>query len=120
MRKFYAYKDLEFPIKEETEVAFSVELVSDGTIISTAINIPDVPPEGDPIIEDAGSVLIGKGKDLIDKTTFVFSDVINLIPQEDQITIHYKVNGELLLAHNNPKSEEVRPYVLLDVKFVKP
>ncbi len=117
MRKLYSYKDLEVSVADETEVTFSVELISDGNIISTTVNIPQLPPEEDPVIEDAGSAPIGKGKDLRGDTTVVFSDIINLIPQEDTIEIHYKVNGQLVVAHKNPKSEEVRPLVLLLIKF---
>ncbi|MFD2822408.1 hypothetical protein ACFS5M_01925 [Lacinutrix iliipiscaria] len=120
MRKIYSYKDISVTIEGDEEVIFSVELISDGNIISTAINLPNVPPESDPLLEDEGSVSLGKAKDLQDEPTFIFSDIINLIPQEDEIEIHYKVNNQLIVSHNNPKSEEVRPYVLIFLKFLKP
>ncbi|MCF8715555.1 hypothetical protein JM658_12035 [Joostella atrarenae] len=114
MSKLYSYKDLQFPVADETDVYFSVELISDGNIIYTAINVPG---DNDQQIEDAGTVFIGKGKDLRSETTFCFSRIVNLVPKEEDIRIQYKCNDQILTEHFNPKSEEKRPYVVLCIKF---
>jgi len=117
MRKMYSYKDLSFVIEDDADVVFTVDLISDGNIIYTSINVPG---DNDSQLVDAGSVVIGKGIDLRGETTFCFSDILNLIPQEDEIRIQYKINDQLLVEHHNLKSEEVRPYVVLYIKFPKP
>ncbi len=113
-RKTYHYKNLSFPIADNTDVEFTVEFVSDGNIGQTQINIPG---PNDSSISDSGSKVIGKGKDLRAETTFCFSDIINPVPKEDKIIIRYKINGQLLIEHENDKSEENRPYIVLFIKF---
>lgn len=117
MRKLYSYKDLNFPVADDTEVIFQVKLISDGNIINTAINIPG---DDDPLIHDEGTASLGKGKDLRGQITVAFSDIINLVPQEDEIRVQYLINDVLLQEHQNDKSEENRPYVMLTINFPKP
>ncbi|NND63237.1 MAG: hypothetical protein HKN48_08590 [Flavobacteriaceae bacterium] len=114
MRKLYSYTDLKFPVGDDTEVNFEVKLISDGNIINTAINVPG---PNDQLLHDEGVVSLGKGKDLRGDSTVSFSDIINLIPQEDEIRIQYLINGTLLKEHHNMKSEETRPYVMLNIQF---
>ena len=114
MPKAYYYKNLSFPVADDTDVNFTVEFVSDGNAGHTAINVPG---PNDPQIEDSGTKWIGKGRDLRADTTFVATDVANLAPQEDEIRIRYKINDQLIVEHSNPKSEEQRPMIYLFIKF---
>lgn len=114
MRKTYRYKELEFPVADEQDVEFTVEFVSDGNMAQTVVNIPG---DKDPEIDGEGTKLLGKGKDLREMPTISFSDVANPVPEEDHIRINYKVNGELLVEHSNPKAEEERPYIVLSINF---
>lgn len=116
MRKTYRYNNLSFAVADETKVNFTIEFVSDGNSGQTTI---DVPGNIDPEIEDAGTVFIGMGKNLRNANTICFSNIENKIPQEDEIRIHYKINGVLIKEHCNPKSEEERPVIILKVNFPK-
>lgn len=117
MRKIYRYKNLSFAVADETEVNFTVEFISDGNSGQTVINVPG---PNDPEIEDSETKIIGIGSDLRGESTICVSDIENLIPEEDEIRIQYKINGQLLVEHNNLKSEEERPMIILFIKFPKP
>lgn len=116
MRKTYRYKDLSFAIADDDDVNFTVKFVSDGNCGQTAINVPG---SNDPAINDSGTIFIGKGKDLRCDTTICVTDVANLLPEEDEIRIRYIINGQLIIEHQNLKSEEERPLIILSVKFPK-
>ncbi len=116
MRTIYRYRDLEFPVADNTDVIMTVEFISDGNTALTFINVPG---SNDPKIEDEGSVLLGKGEDLRSETTISVSDVSNLVPEEDDITIQYKLNGTLIQQHTNSKNDEEHPIIILFIKFPK-
>ena len=116
MRKIYRYRDLSFPVADNENVVLTVEFVSDGNIVHTFINIPG---NNDPEIQDEGTAFLGQGKDLRNETTISVSDIANPIPAEDTITIRYKINGQLLIEHSNPKTETEQPFVILFIKFPK-
>ena len=114
MRKTYRYKNLVFPVSEDTEVFFEIEFISDGNMGQSIINVPG---PNDKEISNSGIKLIGKGKDLRGDSTICFSDIENAIPSEDEIIINYKINDELIVKHSNLKSEEERPIIVLSIKF---
>lgn len=117
MRKTYRYRNLSFNASDDTEVKFEIEFVSDGNTGQTSINIPG---PNDKDINNAGSIVLGTGADLRGDSTVSFSDIANLVPQEDEIIIKYKINGQLLVEHSNKKSEEERPLIVLFIKFPAP
>ena len=117
MRKTYRYRNLSFEVTDDTNVNFTVEFISDGNTGQTLINVPG---PVDPEIQDSGTKFIGKGKDLREDTTICFSDIANLIPEEDEIRIRYKINEQLIIEHENSKSEEKRPIIILFIKFPSP
>ncbi|NOY51076.1 MAG: hypothetical protein GXO88_11015 [Chlorobi bacterium] len=114
MRKTYRYKNITFPVSDDTEVTIEIEFISDGNSGRTVINVPG---PNDKEINNSGSKYIGKGKDLRGDSTICFSDIANLIPEEDEIRINYKINDKLLVEHVNQKSEEERPLIVLSIKF---
>ena len=116
MRKTYRYKNLSFAVADNEDVNFTLEFVSDGNMGDTIINIPG---DDDPEIENAGTVSLGKGKDLRSESTVVFSSLSNPIPEEDTVKIFYKINGEILKEHTNKKSEEKNPIIVLIIKFTE-
>ncbi len=117
MRKAYRYRHISYLVADESEVHLTVEFISDGNFAHTLINVPG---PNDPEIENSGTALIGYGKDLRSETTIVVSDIINPIPEEDEIRVQYKINGETVIEHTNPKSDEERPYVILFIRFLRP
>jgi hypothetical protein len=117
MRKIYRYRDIEFPVDDHDNVFFEVVFVSDGNMAYTVVNVPG---DHDPELADEGMVFLGKGSALRNDTTISFSDVENPVPQEDTISIQYKINGKLLVEHSNPKSVTERPYIILFIKFPLP
>lgn len=115
MRKTYRYKNLSFAVADNEDVHFTVEFVSDGNIGQTAITIPgDNDPDD---IENEGTRLLGKGKNLREGATVTFSALSNPVPHEDEIRINYKINDKLLVEHVNLKKEEERPLIVLIIQF---
>src|SRR5690554_1453182 len=114
MRKTYRYRNLVFPVANDTEVDFTVEFISDGNSGQTVVNVPG---SNDPEIDNAGTVNLGKGNALRGDTTICVSDIVNLVPDEDEIRVCYRINGEMLVEHQNFKSEEERPIVILFIQF---
>jgi hypothetical protein len=116
MRKTYRYRNLSCLVKDDEKVNFTVEFVSDGNTGQTLVNVPG---PNDPEILDSGTAYIGKGKSLRGDTTICFSDVANLIPEEDTIKIKYMINDQLICEHSNKKTEEKQPIIILFIKFLK-
>lgn len=114
MKKTYRYTNLSFPVKDDTQVNLTVEFISDGNSGRTLI---DVPGNLDPEIDNSGTVFIGKGEDLRSEATFCISVIDNKIPEEDEIRIHYKLNGNLIQEHHNLKSDADRADIILKIKF---
>lgn len=117
MRKTYRYRHLSYAIADESAVNFSVEFVSNGNFGQTLINVPG---PFDPEIENSGTKFIGLGKELREETTICVSDFVNPVPEEDEIRVRYRINGEVLVEHSNPKSEEERPIIILFIRFPMP
>jgi hypothetical protein len=117
MHKIYRYKNLSFVVADETEVQLSVEFKSDGNMGHTAINIPG---SSDCEIENSGTKNIGIGSSLRGDTTTISTEVANLIPEEDEIGIEYRFNGQLIKEHVNLKSEADRATIILFIKFPAP
>ncbi len=117
MRKTYRYRDLVYPVADDTDLNFTVEFISDGNSGITTIFVPGNPK---PEIEDAGTVFIGKGSQLRGEIIVCVSDLANPVPEEDEIRVKYKINDTLIVEHHNLKSEEERPIVILFLKFPKP
>ncbi len=116
MPRTYRYRDLSFAVADDEEVNFSVEFISDGNTGYTVINVPG---DNDPEIDDEGTILLGRGRDLRGEATISFSSLVNPIPEEDEIRVKYKINNQLLVEHANPKSEVERPNVVLVIRFPK-
>ncbi len=114
MRKIYRYEDLTYTADKNEKIVFKIDFVSDGNIGHTVINIPG---DDDKEIANAGSVVLGKLKDLTSENTVSVSDIANPIPQEDKVVIDYYINKKLLVHHENLKSETDRPYIILNIKF---
>jgi hypothetical protein len=114
MIKTYRYKNLSFPVGNETEVKFTVEFKSDG---NSGLTVIDVPGDAEHEIKNSGTITIGKGKDLRSEATICNSRIDNLIPEEDEIRIHYKINDVLIQEHVNPKSEAERVEIILKINF---
>lgn len=117
MSKTYRYKNLTSVIADDEEAHFTIKFISDGNMGQTVVNVPG---HNDPEFENEGTVLLGKGEDLRGDSTVSFSTIQNPIPEEDKILIEYSVNDQLLVAHENDKSEEENPFIVLVIKFPEP
>jgi hypothetical protein len=114
VRKTYRYKDIIYPVADETDVNFTVEFISNGNMGQTIINVPG---PIDPEIDNADTKFIGKGKNLRNDTTICVSDISNPVSQETEIKILYKINNNIICEHQNLKSEEIRPLIILFINF---
>ena len=117
MSKTYRYKNLTSMVADDEEALFKIRFVSDGNMGQTVVNVPG---DNDPEIENEGTALLGKGEDLRGDSTVSFSTIQNPIPEEDKIIIEYTINDNLLVAHNNDKSESDNPSIVLVIKFPQP
>jgi hypothetical protein len=114
MSKTYNYKGLSFPVADDTNVYLEVEYVSNGNTSFTVVNKPG---PIDPEIDNEGKVLIDIGRNLRSETTYVNTQVDNLVPQADTIKIRFKLNGTVITEHTNPKSETASPFIVLHINF---
>lgn len=105
------------PVQDGEEVIFSVKFISDGNKSSTKIRVPD---KRKPItIKDEGSEVLGTGAVLRDAKLVSHTQAKNMIPEEDDIIIEFRVNG-LLAAYNKKKSEDPNPHIMIEMDFPKP
>ena len=116
-RKTYRYKNLVFPVADDTDVTFTVDFISD---VNTSYTLVDIPGNNDPEIDDEGTAELGKGSTLRSEKTIVVCDVDNLADQEDRIKINFLINNEVIVAFDKPKSEEPRPIIVLKIEFPQP
>lgn len=114
MPKLYPYEDLSFDVSDDMKIELSIEFISDGNSGTTRINLPG---SKELRIKDTGTISLGKGIDLREASTVCFSALSNPIPEEDEIIVHYKINGQTVVEHVNAKSETRRPYIILIIKF---
>jgi hypothetical protein len=114
MYKVYRYRDLSFAVKDNDDVKMTIRFVSNGNTGHTVINVPG---NNDPEIPNEGSVSLGKGRDLRGEKTISFSDIVNLVPEEDTIVVQYFINDVLLQEHSNLKSEAQYVYIVLFIEF---
>ncbi|GAA4339347.1 hypothetical protein [Flaviaesturariibacter amylovorans] len=114
MSKVYRYRDLSFPVNDNEDVTLTIRFVSSGNTGHTVINVPG---PNDPELADEGSVSLGKGSALRGDTTVSFSDIVNLVPEEDEIAVQYFLNDTLLQEHRNPKTDADSVYIVLFIKF---
>jgi hypothetical protein len=117
MIKSYRYRNIKLPIEDGKEVQFSVELLSDGN--RSAANIRTSVKEFY-TIQNSGSTFIGMSQNLRDRLIVVTCNVVNPIPEEDEISVEFKVNGTSILLHSKPKSEADEQAIYLYMKFTKP
>ena len=116
MTRTYNHKNLSFFAEDNTKVYLEVEYVSDGNTSYTVVNKPG---PNDPEIDGQGSVLIDIGGNLRTETTYVNTQVDNFIPEEDTISLNFKLNGIIIAEHTNPKSETISPFIVLHINFPK-
>jgi hypothetical protein len=116
VRKIYRTKNIVCNVDNEEQVRFEVKFISSGNSGLTAI---DVSSQSGQEIRNAGTVQIGKGRDLkAAKNTTVFSDINNLAAEVTDIIIEYLVNGKVIHRHENKKSEADQPTIILLIKFI--
>ncbi|MCW8980239.1 MULTISPECIES: hypothetical protein [Altibacter] len=117
MRKTYRYRDLSYPVEDSTEVFLTVTYISDGNLGKTLVYQPHL---GNPEIENSGTVSIGTGAQLRGRITICLTEIANLNPNEDEISLSFSLNDTPLVAHHNDKSEENNPTIVLFIRFPKP
>lgn len=116
MVKNYDYERSIPDLRDEEDVFLEIEYISDGNIGSTDIN----KPEGeDPSIEDEGRCFIDKAFNLRIAPTYICSAIKNPLAQEDTISLKYKINGQEILTHSNPKSESKDIVINIILSFPK-
>ncbi len=114
MAKIFRYKNLSATIADNENVIFSIEILSDGHVGETLINIPG---PNDPVITDSGSVNLGKAAALKGKVILSYSDVKVLAPESQEIRVKIKLNGVLLQEHSNPIAVADRAVISLEFKI---
>lgn len=101
MAKVYVYENVSFRATDDTQIYFKVEFISDGDVAATTVHAPKKTTK---TILDSGTKYIGLAKDLRSSDIIVSSKDTNLLPEEDTITILYKINDTIIKKHSNLKS----------------
>ncbi len=119
MKSPYRYRNLTYKITDQTELFFTVEFISDGNAGITNITIPGLPNVE---IVDAGTKSLGRATDLKGRKITSFSSFYNVVPEETEIAVLFKINDEVICypaptqleqPHRNLKSETERPEIVL-------
>ena len=117
MSKNYVYTKKSFKADDDIMINFTVEFISDGNTGVTKVNAPKKTPKK---IEDAGTCYVGLAKDLRASELIIVSDIANPVSEEEDITVEYKINNEVIVRHNNLKSEAKRILVIIMVEITNP
>ena len=117
MIKSYRYRNIKLPIEDGKDVQFSVQLISDGNRSHTNIRTSVTESY---TIQNSGTTSIGMSQNLRDRITMVTCNVVNPIPEEDEISLEFKVNGISIVLHSKPKSEADEQVIYLYMKCTKP
>lgn len=105
------------PVADSEEAVFSVKFISDGNKCSTKIRVPD---KRKPVtIKDEGSDVLGTGAALRDSLLVSHSQAKNMVPEEEDIIIEFRINGQIV-TYNKKKSEDSSPHIMIEMKFPKP
>ena len=119
MKSPYRYRNLTYKITDQTELFFTVEFLSDGNAGVTNINIPGMENVE---IADAGTKRLGLAADLKGRQIISFSNIYNVVPEETEIAVQFKINDSIIAyaqptqleqPHSNLKSVSERPEIVL-------
>lgn len=114
MSQTYHHRNLKFAAADETDVILEVKYVSDVNSSHTVINRPG---DVDLDLDGQGTITIGKGKELRGETTYITTSVDNIAPQVENIRVQFKLNGQEIVLHSNPRSETPSPIIILHLTF---
>lgn len=112
----YPY-ECNFTLADNAAATFEVAIISSATTATTDIATPtnnDIPT----LINNASQGL-GNGASLRG-TTYVSSTLTCPAGEVDQIEVHFKVNGTVIVNHTNPTSVQDRAQVTIKIKFPAP
>ncbi len=90
-------------------------------MVHIAVLYPDAGTEGSMVItrhdgeifeiSDEGGATIGIARELNGGRTVLTSIIFNLNPRQEQVRMNIFLNGELIVEHANPKSQDEHPTV---------
>lgn len=113
----YNYPPVVFPLGDAETAIFEVDILSDATEGPTSLILPnsseiDIPKDGGSQTLGIGSALRG---DILASSLFYCGAA-----QVDTISVQYKINGQVVLKHQNPVADQPRPLINFDIQFTKP
>lgn len=112
----YNYPPVIFPLADTDTALFEVDILSDATTGPTSLVLPNS-TEVD--LPGAGSKPLGTGSTLRGET--IGSSVFYCAAaQVDTISVQYKINGQVVLKHQNPIADQPRPMVNFSIQFTQP
>jgi hypothetical protein len=113
MPKNYDYFDLKYPVADNEVATLSVEFISDGNSGATTVN-----NRGTLTTQmNVCAFNLGTGSELRDFYLICSSAFENAVPEVKTIKVNYRINGQLLQAHENSKTEEPQPEITLYITF---
>lgn len=110
----YTYNET-VSVGDNEDVILTVQHPNGGATIShNAIDVPG-PPYHE--LTNQGSVLLGKGADLKSERTVIFGSASNTDENEPNIKVDYLINGQTLINHSNPKSDDQTATININIQF---
>lgn len=102
-------------LTDDATATFEVEIVSSATTATTIISTPasdNIPP-----LIDNSSKNLGNGSSLRGITD-VSSIVTCPASEVETIEVNFKVNGTVIVNHQNPTADQDRPRIDIQIQFV--
>ncbi|HBV14840.1 hypothetical protein [Chryseobacterium carnipullorum] len=116
MEKIFVYDEVSFEAKDDTQINFTVEFISDGDIAVTTVHAPK---KSTKTFIDSETKYIGLAKDLRSSSLIVTTKCKNPLDHEDTISINYKINDQLIKKHTNPKSDADEILIVMYVSIIE-
>lgn len=102
-------------VNENEDVYLETNHPSHGTASYTLI---DVPGNNDMETTNENKILLGKGKDLFQERTIVFSKVVNMDVNNSDVKFNLLINSNEIVVHSNPKNIDASPQIKVNLNFI--
>ena len=103
-------------------------LLAADDMVNISVLYPDAGTEGSMVItrqdgeifeiSDEGGASIGIAHELSGSKTVLTSIIFNLDPKQERVRMNIFLNGEMIVEHANPKSQDEHPTVKVGLEIV--
>ena len=103
-------------VKADEDVYLTIKHPSVGTASHSII---DLPGDNDLEAVNEAKLFLGKGATLLNERTVVYSKVVNMDANNQNVEIQYLINDIIRIDHSNPKSIDPSPQIKINFIFIE-